>query len=197
MDRMVAAAVARLQECESQSADVGDIARRIGVDIDAARSVFPTDAVLAEAVDTYGIVQLADAITQALVAAPPEDNRAALIALFTAYLNWARENPKLYSTLLIRTLQSTDHSSILRRYDASFVPLVRRYLGETEGVPPTRRATFVRALLLGLGHLAADGHLWLWTPPHEDAEAELSATVIDFVDMLLAAGPAQPIRSEA
>ena len=196
MDLMVAAAVDQLLECQASFADVERIARRAGIEPGPAREVCPSDDALAEAVDTYGIVKLSDAITKALVAAPPGDNRAALIGLIQAYLDWARRNPAMYSVLLARIMRSGGAPSILRKYDASFVPLAHRYLDEPKGAPATRRAAFLRAMLLGLGHLAIDGHLALWTLPNDDPEAELSATVADFVDMLLAA-PSQPIRSEA
>ena len=54
----------------------------------------------------------------------------------------------------------------------------------------------LRGFLLGLAHLTLDGHLSLWTLPNVDVEAEITATIEDFVDLLLSAPP-QPIRSEA
>ena len=55
----------------------------------------------------------------------------------------------------------------------------------------------MRGFLLGLAHLVLDDHLPLWTLPNDDPEAEILATIEDFVDMLLATAPVQPIRSEA
>lgn len=197
MELMVAAAISHLRDCETQSVDVDEIARRAGVDAVTARTIFPSDDALGEAIDTYGILRLSDAITRALVAAAPGDHRAALVAMIQAYLGWARANPMLYLVLATRTIQFPGTPNILRRYDASFVPLVRRYLGESGDLPSTRRAAMLRAFLLGLAHLVLDDHLPLWTLPNDDAEAEIRATIEDFVDLMLATTPAQPIRSEA
>lgn len=197
MNLMVTTAVSHLQECQSRLIDVEEIARQAGVDPVTARTVCPTDEALGNAIDTYGMLRMSDAINTALVAAPPGDSRAALIAMMQAYMDWARANPMLYMVLATRTLQFPGSPNIVRRYDASFVPLVRRYLGEAEDAPETRRATVLRGFLLGLAHLVLDDHLPLWTLPNDDPEAEIRATVEDFVDMLLRAAPSQPIRSEA
>lgn len=196
MDLLVDAATSYLQECQTRSIDVEEIARRAGVDPALARTVCPTNEDLGVAIDTYGMLRASDVINKALVAAQPGDNRGALIGLIRAYLDWARANPMLYLTLATRTIQFPGENNIVRRYDASFVPLVRRYLGESEDAPSTRRAAVLRGFLLGLAHLALDGHLSLWTLPNVDVEAEITATIEDFVDLLLSA-PSQPIRSEA
>lgn len=197
MDLMVATAISHLQECQTKSIDVEEIARRAGVDPAVARKVCPTNEALGTAIDTYGMLRMSDAINKALVAAPAGNNRSALIGLVRAYLDWARANPMLYLVLATRTMQFPGSHNIVRRYDASFVPLVRRYLGESEDAPATRRAAMLRGFLLGLAHLVLDDHLPLWTMPNGDAEGEITATIEDFVDMLLGAAAPQPIRSEA
>lgn len=196
MDLMVAAAISHLQDCQTSAIDVDEIARRAGVDPVLARTVCPTDEDLGDAIDTYGMLRMSDAINKALVAAAPGDNRSALIGMMKAYLDWARANPMLYLVLATRTMQFPGAPNIVRRYDASFVPLVRRHLGETRDGGETRRAAMLRGFLLGLAHLVLDDHLPLWTLPNDDPEAEITATIEDFVDLLLT--PArQPIRSEA
>ena len=196
MDLMVTAAISHLQDSGRRSIHVDEIAQHAGVDAAAARRMFPTDEALGEAIDTYGMLRMSDAINKALVAAQPGDSRSALFGLMQAYVDWARANPMLYMALATRTLQFPGSPNIVRRYDASFVPLVRRYLGEMHGAE-TRRAAMLRGFLLGLAHLVLDDHLPLWTLPNNDAEAEITATIKDFVDMLLEAAPPQPIRSEA
>ena len=197
MDLMVAAAVSHLHECEIKCVEVDEIARRAGIDSVTARTIFPTDDALGKAVDTYGMLRLSDAINKASVAAPPGDGRSALIGMMQAYVDWARANPMLYLMLSTRTLQFPGSPGIVRRYDASFVPLIRRYLGETEDVSATRRAAMLRSFLSGLTHIVLDAHLPLWSLPNDNPDAEIAATIEDFVDMLLTAPPAQPIRSEA
>lgn len=199
MKRMVTAAVDYLHECHDRTVELTEIAARAGVPMDSAREVFADDDALDEAIGTYGILQLSDVVTRALVAVPQGDPRASLIALATAYLTWAQANRKLYYVLTTQLVQPRRTDSVIRLYDASFVPLVRRFLGEQDPARATRRAAMARSFLFGLTDLALEDHLDLWLLPNEDTQAELIATIEDFVTLILAA-PApgdQPMRSEA
>lgn len=188
IDRMILAAIDQLHERRVTRIDMADVARRVGIDLDVARTMFKDEDALDEAIGTFGIARLADEMTRALVAVPIGDDRASLIALARAYIHFALENPKLYCVLTTQVLQPRQTDSIARLYDASFVPLVRRFLGETD-CPPSRRAVIARAFLYGFTDLALEDHLELWLPSTGDSEADLMATVEDFVDLLLAAGP--------
>ena len=184
VDRMVHAAVERLHESRNITVNLADIAAFAGVELDAAKALFPDDDALDEAIGSFGIMKLSDAMNRALIAAPRGDNRAALIALANAYIDWARDNRSLYYVLTTRLMQPRRVNSIVRKYDAGFVLLVRRFFGDDD-VAPTRRAAIARAFLYGFTDLVLEDHLELWMLPNDDPAAEVRATVEEFVDILL------------
>ena len=77
-----------------------------------------------------------------------------------------------------------DPVEIARRYDASFVPLVCRFLGE-DPQQPTRKLAIARALISGLTQLTLAGHFDLWMKQGGDLNTELRATIEAGVRMLL------------
>ncbi len=187
MDRLLHSAVDQLRELPAFRVRVDEVADRAGIPRGEARAIFPEDAALNESLAGFAMVQMADAMTRALIAAPSGDNRAALIGLSEAYVNWARRNRALYGAISSRLLQPSDADSIVRRYDASFAPLVRRYLGEDSPGTSTRRAALARAALFGLTDLVLERRETIWLLPHQNLDAEISATIAELVDMLLAA----------
>ena len=190
MDRLLLSAVDQLSAIPTFRVRVDEVADRAGIPRQKARAIFPDDAALNEALAGIAMVQLADAMTRALVAAPSGNNRAALIGLCEAYVDWARRNRVLYGAIANRVLQPSGADSIVRRYDASFAPLVRRYLSEDKPGTRTRRAALARAALFGLTDLILEQREDTWLPPHQDLDAEISATIAELVDTLLAAVPA-------
>lgn len=191
MDRLLHSAVDQLREVPAYLVKVDEVADRAGIPRSEARAIFPEDAVLNESVAGYAMVQLADALTRALIAAPPGDNRAALIAISQAYVDWARGNRALYGAIATRLLQPSNADSIVRRYDASFAPLIRRFLGEDGPDTTTRRAAIARATLFGLTDLILERRENIWLLPNPDFNAEISATIVEFVDILIASLPAR------
>src|SRR5690606_14595415 len=103
----------QLREVPAYLVKVDEVADRAGIPRSEARAIFPEDAVLNESVAGYAMVQLADALTRALIAAPPGDNRAALIAISQAYVDWARGNRALYGAIATRLLQPSNADSIV------------------------------------------------------------------------------------
>ena len=192
VDRMVQAAVEKLYTSRVVSVDVDEIAALAGIDLEVARRIFPDNDALDEAIGTYGVLRLSDALNKALVTAA-EDNRSALIALALAYIWWARDNRELYHVLTAMILQPKHTNSIVLKYDSGFVPLVRRFLGESDDAP-TCRAGIARAFLYGMTDLANGTHLKLWMRSGGRPEDEVEAMVVGFIDMLLAAGPAMDAR---
>lgn len=184
VDRMVQAAVDQLYSCRVTTVDVDEIAHLAGIDIEIARRIFPDNDALDEAIGTYGVLRLSDALNRALVAAPTDDNRSALIALALAYIRWARDNRELYYVLTTIILQPKHTNSIVHKYDAGFVPLVRRFLGEDDQ-DASCRAGIARAFLYGMTDLTMSTHLRLWMRPGHGAEAEIEAMVVTFIDMLM------------
>ncbi len=190
MDRLLHSAVDQLREIPTFRVRVDEVADRAGIPRQEARAIFPEDAALNESLAGFAMVQMADAMTQALIAAPGGDNRAALIGLSEAYVNWARRNRALYGAISSRLLQPSGADSIVRRYDASFAPLVRRYLSEDKPDNTTRRAALARAALFGLTDLILERRETIWLLPHQDLDAEISATIAELVDLLLTGRPA-------
>ena len=184
VDRMVHAAVTMLERCRVTTVEVDEIADAAGIDRAAARQIFPDSDALDEAIGTYGVLKLSDALNRALVAVPSGDNRGSLIALGQAYVRFARQNPTLYNVLTTIILQPKRTNTLVHKYDASFVPLVRRLLDETDEAPSSR-AGMARAFLYGMTDLALGNHLSLWLPEGEDHEAGVDRLIVDFVDMLV------------
>lgn len=191
VDRMVDAAVRCLHAHRGVRVSVAEVAAEAGVPQEVAEHLFPDDQALDEAIGSFGIMKLSDAMNRALVVVAPGDNRAALAAIACSYLLWARDNRDLYYVLTTQMMQPQRVNSIVRKYDASFVTLVRRFLGESDAAP-TRRAAIARAFLYGFTDLALDDHLELWMLPHTDVIAELRATIEDFIDILLGPAPVAP-----
>lgn len=178
-DRIVAAAVSHLEDCWSESIDLNDVARRMGVEPELVSSIFPDSAALNEAVCMVGVARLSDRMNRELVAAPT-DPRGALTALAWGYVSWARDNPRLYRIVS----GPLDDNALARRYDASFVPLIRRFLGETEG-SSSRRLAIARSLISGVTQLVLAGHFDLWMPEGSDLDTELRASIAEGVDLLI------------
>lgn len=193
-DRIIQEAVTHLEECWQESIDIADVARRLGIEPDTIRSIYPDQAALSEAIGHFGVARLADRLNRELIAAPA-DARGALMALAMGYLNWARDNPRLYNIIT----RPTEDNTVARRYDASFVPLIRRILGEPEG-SQSHRLAIARSLISGVTQLTLAGHFELWIKSGSDFETELRTTVAETIDMLVAhqaEAEAQPIRSDA
>ncbi|WP_134724684.1 TetR/AcrR family transcriptional regulator [Paracoccus luteus] len=188
IDRMINAAIQCLQEVRAHRLTVEELAERTGVEVSALRTLFADDRALTEAVGNYVAVQLTDAMSRAVATARPGDNRAALIALATAYVTWAQENRGLYGIVSERLLTTDGGAFAFHRYDASFVPLVRRLLGETEG-RASHRAAIGRSFMFGITTLALDNRLEVWMRPGTSAGDEMAATITDFIDMLMAWQP--------
>ena len=184
VDRMVNAAVKHLNDCRITNVDVAEIARLAGVDPETAQHIFPDDDALDEAIGSFGIMKLSDAMNRALIPIPSGDDRAALIALGRAYVRFALDNRELSYVLNVRLIQSDRTNSVIRRYDAGFVPLVRRFLGESSD-NPSRRGTMARAFLFGLTDLAVHGHLDLWKMKDTSFDEEIDASIDDFVNLLM------------
>lgn len=178
-DRIIEAAVLYLDECLNDSIRLDVVAQRLGIEPDAVRSMYPDQDALEEAVALFGVMRLSDWLNRALVAAPEEPG-GALAALAWSYLSWARENPRLY----IIVTRPTEKNEIARRYDASFVPLICRFLGE-DPQQPTRKLAIARALISGLTQLTLAGHFDLWMKQGGDLNTELRATIEAGVRMLL------------
>lgn len=189
VDRMVRAAVKHLHDCQVNTVNVREIAAKAGVDRATAEHLFPDDEALDEAIGSYGIMMLSDSMNRALLSAPPGDNKAALKALARAYVRWALANRELSYVLTLRLMQPDRTNSIVWKYDAGFVPLVRRFLGETEQ-NATRRGIIARAFLIGITDLAMHGHLELWKLKGNDNMAEVDATIDDLINLLLGGKPA-------
>lgn len=188
IDRMINEAIQCLLEVRAHRLTVEELAERTGVELSALHTLFPDDRALTEAVGNYVAVQLADAMSRAVATAPPGDNRAALIALATAYVTWARQNRGLYGIVSERLLTTDGGAWAFHRYDASYVPLVRRFLGETDG-RASHRAAIGRSFLFGITTLALEDRLGVWMRPGAPAEDEMAATIADFIDMLMAWQP--------
>ncbi len=188
IDRMINTAVKMMRDSVETGVTVDGVAAQLGVDAHLARPLFPTDEALNEAVGSYGMVQLVDTVTAALVRAPQDDPRALLTALGRAFVGWAMANRDLYRFIAVRILRPRGSLSVIRRYEASLVTLVRRYLGESDQTT-SRKALMARAFIVGLSDLALDDDLDLWTVDGAVKETELTAVVAEFVDMLLPSGP--------
>lgn len=184
VDRMVHAVVKELHNCRVISVDVAEAARLADVDPDTARHLFPDNDALEEAVASFGIMKLSDAMNRALLAVPADDSHAVLGAMARAYVRFALDNRELAHVLTQRLMQTDRTNSIVWRYDRGFVPLVRRFLGEPDE-NPSRRATMARAFLFGLTDLAVHGHFELWKTEGADYMADIDATIDDFSTLIL------------
>lgn len=178
-DRIIEAAVLHLEECRNDSIELDIVAQRLGVETDAVRSIYPTQDALEEAIGLFGVMRLSDWMNRELVAAPDEPG-GALAALAWGYLSWARENPRLYMIVT----RPAEKNEIARRYDASFVPLICRFMGE-DPQQPTRKLAIARALISGLTQLTLAAHFDLWMKQGGDLDTELRATIEAGVRMLL------------
>lgn len=188
VDRMVRAAVKHLHGSPVNTVNVREIAAEAGIDPAVAEHMFPDDETLDEAIGSYGIMKLSDSMNRALLNSPPGDNYAALKALARAYVRWALDNRELSYVLTLRLMQPDRTNSIVWKYDAGFVPLVRRFLGETDETA-SRRGLMARAFLFGVTDLAMHGHLELWKLKDGDNMAEVDAAIDDFIDLLLGKRP--------
>lgn len=190
IDRMIKEAVQYLLDARTQALTVAALSQRTGVDLAVLHTLFADDHALSEAVGNYVAIQLTDAMSRAVAAAPCGDNRAALIALGAAHVAWARKNRELYGVVSARLLMTDGGSWAFHRYDSSFVPLVRQFLGETHG-QTTRRAAMARSFIFGITALALEERLDVWLRPDSSIDHEMMATISDFVDMLLSWVPRQ------
>lgn len=188
IDQMIDTAVKMMRESLETAVTVDSVAAQLGIEPHLAQPLFSSDDALNEAVGNYGMVQLIDAITNALVRAPQDEPRALLTAMGRAFVSWALANPDLYRFIAVRILRPRGSLSVIRRYESSLVTLVRRFLGETDQTA-SRRALMSRAFIVGLSDLALDDDLDLWKPDGTDRETELDAVISEFVDMLLSAQP--------
>lgn len=190
IDQMILTAVKLMRDSLQTAVTVETVSAQLGLNPDIARPLFQDDEALNEAVGTYGMVQLTDAITQAVVRAPQDDPRAMLTAMGQAFVAWALENPDLYRFIAVRILRPHGSLSVIRRYESSLSVLVRRFVGDS-GHESSRRAVMSRAFIVGLADLALDDDMELWTSTEGlDKRAELDGVISEFVDMLLSPRPA-------
>ena len=181
-DRIIEAAVLHLEECCNDSIELDSIAGRLGVEPEVVRSIYPDRDTLEEAVANFGLTRLSDWMNRELAGAAPADAAEIMVVLGWGYLSWARANPRFYM-IISRPGRGNE---ISRRYDASFLPLLCRFLGETSE-QPTRRLAVARALISGLTQLTLIGHFDLWMKQGGDLDTELRATIAAGVRMLLTA----------
>lgn len=191
-ERLVQSASALLADLTRPPLSLIEVARHAGLTEERARSVVPDDATLVSIVCEHGTVRLTDALSQRLVAIAPDDRRAALIAVLSEYVSWTRDNRGIYRLMTQKYLTESTVSETLTRYDASFVPVIRRLLGEETDQTPSYRALYFRALAFGLADMDTRNHLTVWTVPGSP-ELQLADAIAGFVDMLLATPP-HPIR---
>lgn len=189
VDRMVQTAVVRIHASHVKSIDVAEIARLAGIDPAEAAHIFPDNDAMDEAIGSFGIMKLSDMMNGALAGTRPGDARAALKALAGAYVRFSIENRELAHVINVRLMQTDRTNSVVRRYDAGFVPLVRQLLGES-GANPSRRAVMARAFIYGLTDLAVDRHFELWKQEGIDYLDDVDATIDDFVELLMGPPPA-------
>lgn len=183
-DRIIEAAVIQLHDCWDQALNFAELADRIGVEPETISSIYPDSPALIAAVQQFGVARLSDRINRELIAAAP-DAHSKIEAIAWAYLGWARDNPRLYTII---TRPPNGDNSVARSYDASFIPLVRRFI-EGSDVQLTRKLTVARCLMSGITQVTLSGHFDLWMTEGGDYESELKATISDGVRMLLAAQP--------
>ena len=194
-DRLIQQAVCSMLGSQPSMPTLAETAEITGVDIAIARTIFPTDEALRDAVGSFGILRLTDHLSRSLIAAPPNDPRAALVALGTAYVGWARENPDLYRVV---GHQVFHHDGVnYQGFDEGFRVLVERHLGATRD-GGSLRPLMGRAFIFGLADMVLDDHFQIWSPPGMDDETAVRAAIEELVDLLLVPKPApQQIRSEA
>lgn len=183
-DEMIKCSITVMRESLESAVTVEAVAARMGIDPSLVQPLFQSDAALSEAVGTYGMVQLADAITRATVGAPRNDPRAKIKAMGAAFVGWGLANPDLYRFLAIRFLRPGDNMSVIRRYETSFFTLVRKFLSEGGGATE-RKAVIARAFIVGLTDLALDDNLDLWANDGAVREAVIDEALSDMVDLLL------------
>lgn len=180
---MVQGAVTLLGGLSDSYLTVENVARHTGIAPELALTAFPTDRHLSEAVGAHGVIRLSDHLTRQLVRVPPGDGRAALIVMGTSLVEWAQANARVFGIFAGLSLLPSDTQDSYALYDRSFVPLVRRFLGEA-GSAPSYRALHARAFIFGLAVMALDRHLPIWMDG-DDPRQGLERAMTDFVDMLL------------
>ncbi|KGJ17480.1 TetR-like C-terminal domain-containing protein [Paracoccus sanguinis] len=159
-----------------------DAAGRAGIDIAIARTIFPTDDALHDAVGSFGILRLTDHISRALIDAPPGDARAGLVALGVSYVDWARANPELYRVVghQIFHREGVNYAG----YDAGFRVLVERHLGVSRDTG-SLRPLLGRAFVFGLADIVLDDHFAIWKPTGMDDDTAIRQAVEEMVDLLM------------
>jgi AcrR family transcriptional regulator len=195
-EALIEATLRLIEEGGPDQVTVREAARRAKVSSAAPFRHFPTRTALMTAVAEEAHRRLRDEIDMALESAPSEDPLARLIALGTAYLQWAVRNPTHFEVVSARRLIDYDGSDYLRQDNEALRALMETLLreavqrGQLAIRDIARTVLEARALVYGLARMYVDGHFAQWGIPGEAAEASMRRVLLMFIASLAAPGAA-------
>jgi AcrR family transcriptional regulator len=152
--RLVAAGVELLAEAGTDALSLREFARRAGVSHGAPRRYFPTHQALLAAIAREGYRKLGSLVTETIGEAGAEP-RAALLALGSRYVAFARDEPGMFALMFRHDLLRGNNIGLREESTPLFGVLVE-LLTRARLAQPTAGAAALWAALHGIAQL------WHW-----------------------------------
>lgn len=148
---------------------LSDVAKRLNVEADQLRAIFPDDEALIIAIGEQALVRLIDDSTKAVVKVPQDDAVGQFTALGEAYITWVARHPVQYQLLADDSYLGPKASAHLRRYLDSLNTLMERILLRAQANGTMAADKDVRMIVLssrifacGLAQMLVDKRLSEW-----------------------------------
>lgn len=180
---------------------LGTVADRLGIPLDALRSIFPDSQSLLIAVAEQALMRLMDSCTKAVVKINPDDAVAQFLALGNAYVRWASDHRMQFHLITSHPRLDVMQIPELRRYIDSVLDLMTRMLARARDEGRLRDDEDIAMIVLsshtfayGLARMVVDGRMQGRSPSADPLEAAELA-MGDFVRRFARAAVKRPSRS--
>ena len=165
-ERAVAATLRLIEEAQTQTPDLQDVADAMQMPLDRLAAIFPDKTSLLVSVVEQACVVLIDRCTRAVVQIDPDDPMQQCHALITAYLAWVVEYPHQFRLMSDQRLISAQGHSQLRRYQDSINDLASRMMQRAQNKGQLHPKEDIEALVFtsrcfvyGTARMIVDGRL--------------------------------------